>query len=141
VVRDDEALFILRFDAALNAGSSANYSRYIILNRETGRVLTLADLFQPGADYVFPISREIKAQMAEQMNAGEANYFLPGGIWSDEECFQSIDPEQDFYINESGQLVIVFAAYEVAPGSMGTPEFVIPTDLLDSLLAQPSILN
>ncbi len=79
--------------------------------------------------------------MTEQISAGPADYFLPGGIWSEEECFQSIDPEQNFYINGSGQLVIVFAEYEVAPGSMGEPEFVIPADVLDGLLAQPSILS
>jgi len=141
VVRDDEALFVLRFTATLNAGGSVDYSRYLTLDRETGQVLELADLFQPEANYVFPISREIKAQMAEQIGTGEADYFLPGGIWPDEECFQSIQPDQDFYLNESGQLVIVFAEYEVAPGSMGTPEFVIPTDVLDGILARPSILK
>ena len=141
VVRDDEALFILRFDATLNAGGSVEYSRYITLNQQTGQVLTLADLFQPESNYVFPISREIKAQMAEQMKTGEASYFLPGGIWPDEDCFQSIGIDQNFYINGSDQLVIVFEEYEVAPGSMGTPEFVIPTDMLDGLLIQPSILK
>jgi len=141
VIRDDGSLFILRFGATLNAGGSADYSRHIVLNQETGQVLALADLFQPEANYAFPISREIKAQMAERINAGEGDYFLPGGIWSDEECFQSIEEDQDFYINEAGQLTIVFAEYEVAPGSMGTPEFVIPTDVLDGLLAQPPVLR
>ena len=79
--------------------------------------------------------------MEEQSNAGGADYFLPGGIWSDEECFKSIAPDQNFYINDENQLVIVFDEYEVAPGSMGTPEFVIPADCLDGLLAQPSILK
>ncbi len=141
VIRDDAELFVLRFDATLNAGGSVNYSRYITLDQQTGQVLALADLFLPESNYVFPISREIKAQMSEQMKAGEADYFLSGGIWPEEDCFQSIEDDQNFYINESGQLVIVFEEYEVAPGSMGTPEFVIPTDLLNGLLAQPSILQ
>lgn len=141
VIRDDEDMFILRFDATLNAGGSVNYSRYFTLDRQTGQILTLADLFLPESNYAFPISREIKAQMAEQMKAGEANYFLPGGIWSDEECFQSIEDDQSFYINNSGQLVIVFDEYEVAPGSMGMPEFVIPSSLLNGLLVQPSVLR
>lgn len=140
-VRDDETLFVLRFRATLNAGGSVDFSRYVTLDKTTGHVLTLADLFLPESNYLFPISREIEAQMAEQMDAGTGDYFLPGRIWSDEECFQSIDPEQNFYVNDSGQLVIVFAEYEVAPGSMGEPEFVIPTDVLDGLLAQPSILR
>lgn len=142
ILRDDEKLLILRFDATLNAGGSVDCHRHIVLDRQTGQVLELTDLFQPDVNFVFPISREIRAQMEEQINAGTGSYFLPGGIWPQEECFQSIDPaSQDFYINESGQLVIVFAEYEVAPGSMGAPEFVIPTDLLDGLLSQPSILK
>ncbi len=140
-VRDDGSLFTLRFNATLNAGGSVEYSRYIILDKTSGQILELADLFQPEADYVFPISREIQAQMAEQINAGEADYFLPGGIWPDEECFKSIEDNQNFYINENGQLVIVFAEYEVAPGNMGNPAFIIPADVLDGILAQPSVLK
>lgn len=142
VMRDDEALFILRFDATLNAGSSVEYHSHVVLDQSTGQVLELSDLFLPDVNYVFPISREIKAQMAEQMNADAGDYFLPGGIWPEEDCFTSIDPEtQDFYINENGKLVIAFAEYEVAPGSMGAPEFVIPTEALDGLLVQPSVLQ
>lgn len=142
VVRDDETLFILRFDAVINLGGSTEYHRHVVLDKRTGQVLKLSDLFLDGANYAFPISREIKAQMEEQINADEGDYFLPGGIWSEEECFRSIDPEeQDFYIDEDGQLVIAFGKYEVAPGSMGAPEFTIPTDLLDGLLVQPSLLQ
>ncbi len=141
VVRDDEALLVLRFRATLNAGGSVDYSRYITLDKGTGRVLDLSGLFLPESNYIFPISREIEAQMAERVKAGEGDYFIPGGIWSEEECFRSIDPEQNFYIDDSGRLVIVFGEYEVAPGSEGEPEFVIPAELLDGLLAQPSVLG
>lgn len=142
VMRDDERLFILRFNATINVGGSVDYHQHIVLDKQTEQVLELSDLFLEDVNYVFPISREIKAQMAERMNAGEGNYFLPGGIWSEDQCFQSIDPEgQDFYINEDGQLVIAFDEYEVAPGFMGSPEFTIPADLLDGLLAQPSVLG
>lgn len=141
LIRDDETLFILRFRAAINAGGSADYSHYVVLDRRTGEVLQLSGLFQPESNYIFPISREIKAQMEEQMKAGEANYFLPGGMWPDEECFSTIEADQNFYINDENQLVIVFDEYEVAPGSMGEPEFVIPAVLLDGLLMEPSILK
>ncbi len=141
VIRDDDTLLALCFRITINAGGSVDYNRYLTLDRQAGQVLELEDLFQPGSNYIFPISREIRAQMEEQSNAGGADYFLPGGIWSDEECFKSIAPDQNFYINDENQLVIVFDEYEVAPGSMGTPEFVIPADCLDGLLAQPSILK
>ena len=102
LVRDDETLFILRFDAILYAGNSVEYHSHVVLDKKTERVLTLADLFLPDVNFVFPISREIKAQMEEQMNADAGDYFLPGGIWPEEDCFKSIDPEtQDFYINRA----------------------------------------
>ena len=67
----------------------------VVRDKGTEQVLSLADLFQSDVNYIFLISREIKAQMEERMNAGEGDYFLPGGIWSEEECFQSID--EDLY--------------------------------------------
>lgn len=141
VMRDDEALFILRFDATLNAGGSIDYHRHIVLDKRTQQVLSLADLFQSDANYIFPISREIRAQMEEQVKAGTGDYFLPGGIWDESECFQSIDENQDFYVDEAGSLVIAFDEYEVAPGSMGAPEFTIPSDVLRGILARPSVLG
>ena len=47
--------------------------------------------------------------------------------------FTGIENEyQDFYINTDGKVVIVFPKYQIAPGSMGTQEFVIeePIDFL-----------
>lgn len=141
VIRDDDALFTLYFHTVINMGGSMNYCRYFTLDKATGQMLLLSDLFQPEAKYVSVISREIRAQMAEHNNSGKPDFFLPGGIWSDEYCFQSIDPDQNFYINDENQLVIVFDEYEVASGSMGMPEFVIPTGLLSGMLEQPSILR
>lgn len=141
VTRDDAALFILRFDATLNAGGSVDFHRYIVLDKQTERVLSLGDLFQSGADYLSPINQEITAQMQAQIDAGTGDYFLPGGIWDEADCFQSIAEDQNFYVDETGRLVIVFDEYEVAPGSMGAPEFAIPTHTLNGLLAQPSVLR
>ena len=40
--------------------------------------------------------------------------------------FSGIENEyQNFYINSEGKVVIVFEKYEIAPGYMGTQEFVI----------------
>ena len=79
--------------------------------------------------------------MAAQSKTGEGSYFLPGGSWPEDTWFRSVGPDQDFYINADGNLVIVFAENTVAPSSMGSPEFAIPTDLLHSLLIQPSLLQ
>jgi len=74
---------------------------------------------------------------------GEAGYFLPSGTWPDEDCLQSIELIQHFYINcinETGQLALVFEKYHTAPGSMVTPKFTIPTGMLVVLPAQPFVL-
>lgn len=134
VLRDDEEYLVIRFDGVLNAGGSGQYSRCITLDKGSGEILELGDLFAEGTDYVGVISEEILSQMTAAVEAGEADYFVPGGIWSDEECFESIDPNQNFYVDEDGDLVIIFEEYEVAPGSMGSPEFNIDRELLKDIL-------
>lgn len=141
ILRNDDTLLVIRFSAVINAGGSVEYDRHIVLDKSSGQMLTLKDLFLPEANYIFPISREIKAQMAERTNAGQGKYFIPGDIWREEDCFQAIDADQDFYINDDNNLVIVFEAYTVAPGSMGNPEFIIPASCLNGLLVQPSFLG
>ena len=74
--------------------------------------------------------------MEEQVAAGEGDYFIPGGIWSEEECFQTIDADQNFYLDADDHLVIVFDEYEVAPGSMGMPSFVIEQQAIADILAR-----
>ncbi|MBR7149052.1 MAG: DUF3298 domain-containing protein, partial [Firmicutes bacterium] len=49
-------------------------------------------------------------------------------IVSEDDVFQEISPNETFFINEDGLLVICFDKYEVAPGAMGSPEFVIPAE-------------
>ena len=135
LLRDDEEMLSLCFYTTLNAGGSVDYSRYFTLDKSTGEILSLSDLFLEGSDYIGAISADILRQMEEQMEAGEGDYFIPGSIWSEEEYFQSIDADQNFYLDESGRLVIVFDEYEVAPGSMGMPRFVIDEQAISDLLA------
>lgn len=141
ILRDDDRLFTVCFETTINVGGSSQYSRCLTLDKQTGNLLELEDLFQPDSDYIGIISRDILRQMTEQVESGEADYFIPGGIWSEEECFKEIQADQNFYINNDGRLVIVFDEYEVAPGSMGRPEFVIPTDILQAILLQPSCIG
>ncbi|HJD24581.1 MAG TPA: GHKL domain-containing protein [Firmicutes bacterium] len=141
IVRNDDRLFTVCFETTINVGGSSQYSRYLTLDKQTGSLLELESLFQPGSDYIGIISRDILRQMTEQVENGEADYFIPGGIWSEDECFQEIGADQNFYINSDSRLVIGFDEYEVAPGSMGRPEFVIPTDILQPILLQPSCIG
>lgn len=134
-LRDDEQYLVLRFSATVNVGGSVDYIRFLMLDKQSGQILSLGDLFAPDSDYVTVISENIRAQMERQMEEGVGDYFLPGGIWSDEECFQSIDPDQNFYVDSENNLVLIFEEFQVAPGSMGTPQFNIPMSELADLLA------
>lgn len=140
-IRNDDTLFILKFYGTLNVGGSEEFSRFFMIDKQNGNEIELKDLFVENSNYVEVISDEIKKQMREQVDAGLADYFIPGGIWSDEECFQAIEVDQNCYINEENKLVIVFDEYKVAPGKAGMPEFVIPTDILNDVLKQPTLLR
>jgi hypothetical protein len=141
ILRNDERLLSIRLYTTINMGGSGEYSRCFTLDKTSGKVLKLADLFAEQSDYIGVISRDILRQMEEQVAAGEADYFIPGGIWSEEECFKAIDADQNFYIDKDGKLIILFDEYEVAPGSMGAPQFTVEPEILQTILRQPSVLS
>lgn len=129
VLRDDETLLILRFDSTINVGGSVDYTRHVVLDKTSGEILELSDLFPPGEDYVTPLSAEVLSQMEQAVAAGEGSYYIPGDFWAESDWFRSIAPDQDFYLDEQNRLVLVFEEYSVAPGSMGTPEFTMPAGM------------
>ncbi|MDE7363214.1 MAG: GHKL domain-containing protein [Oscillospiraceae bacterium] len=118
-----------RFYATVNLGGSMEYSRCVTIDKQSGEVLALSDLFDEDYDYIGEISAEVLRQMEFRVQYEEADYFIPGGIWSDDECFKEISPDQEFYLNSDGLLVIVFEEYTVAPGKEGSPEFVMPDEI------------
>ena len=124
VVTDSDKWFTLEIITTETMASGAETVRYYNLDKETGKYVHLADLFPKGYDYVTAISEDIKAQMMQRMAEDEnQSYFINGDM--PEEDFQQIAPDQQFYVNQDGQLVIVFNEYEVAPGSMGCPQFIV----------------
>lgn len=89
------------------------------IDLETGKELNLKDLL--GNDYKEIVDKEIYIKIEENSKEPGNKYFTKeeGGFTGIENKFQ------DFYINEEGKIVIVFEKYKIAPGSMGTQEFVI----------------
>ncbi|MCM1165699.1 MAG: GHKL domain-containing protein [Lachnospiraceae bacterium] len=126
VIRDDEKYFIARFNVTINAGGSLDYSRWINFDKGAGRVLELADMFGEGVDYVSVLSAEILEQMRYKNEHEDGRFFVEG-----DDAFTAISEDADFYIDGFDRLVIVFDEYEVAPGFMGSPEFIIPKNLLE----------
>lgn len=131
VVMDTADWFTLKIDVLETQASGYEQHKYYHIDKRTGNIATLKDLFIDNADYISPISEEIKRQMRENMTKDEnLIYFLDSEI-TPEEDFVQIQPEQNFYFNENGDIVIAFDEYEVAPGYMGSLEFVIPSDILE----------
>ena len=105
------------------------------IDKQTGKMINLKGLFKEGVNFIDPISDNIKEQMREQMAADESKmYFLDSE--TPEWDFQSISEDTTFYVNDSGKLVIVFDEYEVAPGSMGSVEFEIPTEVIQDIVQE-----
>lgn len=127
VVTDSETWFTLRVDALEISASGYEFSRFYHIDKTTGDIVTLADLFRPEADYVSVLSAEVRRQMEEQMAQDETAAYFP-------EEFTAIDPNQNFYWNEDGDLALVFDEYTIAAGVMGMPEFTIPASVYQTLL-------
>lgn len=134
IVTDTDSWFTLRINVLEVQASGYEYAKYYHINKATGEQATLADLFREDADYVTAISENIKTQMREQMAADEnISYFLDDTDMP-ETNFDKIKPDQNFYFNPAGEIVIVFDEYEVAPGYMGAVSFTIPKAVTDPLL-------
>lgn len=126
---NNSAYISTRFYATVNLGGSLDYSRCVTIDKQSGEALELADLFDEDSDYIGKISAEVLRQMEFRVQHNDADYFIPGGIWTDDECFKEISPDQEFYLSQGGHLVIVFEEYTVAPGKEGSPEFVMPDEI------------
>lgn len=96
-----------------NWTSAYNETRYYNFDLKDGKLVTLEDIL--GEGYQDKVNAEIRRQMEERKQNG--------AVFFDD--FEGIPQDMPFYLNEEGNPVIVFAAYEIAPGSEGTQEFEI----------------
>lgn len=135
IVTDNDRLFTLRFDQTIVMAGSMHAINIYNLDKTTGSLIQLKDLFVEGSDYVTAISDSIKEQMAAQMQADEnIQYFYQTDM--PDSNFDKIESEEDFYISEDGILTLVFDKYQVAPGYMGSVEFRIPTEAIADIVKE-----
>lgn len=120
VTCDTDTRFTLRINALQVQASGHEMVRYYHIDKTTGQMATLSDLFPRGTDYVTPLSQEVLRQME-----GEPDFFP--------EDFAAIDPQQSFYWDDEGDLTLVFDEAEVAPASRGVVEFHIPQEVTQPL--------
>ena len=119
-------LELFKYQYSGGAHGLANFS-YLVIDTDKSEVVSLKDLFKEQVDYRSIINEQISQMIKTREAQGE--FFFTGS-----DGFQSISETQPFYINEQGDLVIVFNVYEIAPYAAGPQYFVIPHILLSSYL-------
>lgn len=124
--------FTLKLSVIETAASSNTYFEFYHIDKKQGKIVELGDLFNTD-NFSDILVAEIKRQMQEQMaNDENISYWINNSEIGEE--FATVSADHNFYWNENGDLVIIFDEYEVGPGSMGTPEFVIDRDVIKDIL-------
>lgn len=110
--------------------------KYYNLDWNKGKTIkSLGELFKKDSDYITPISEAIKKQMRAEMKKDEKKtYYLDLKSESSQQEFDKIKEDQSFYMNQDGNLVIVFEENEVAPESVGVVLFEIPGEEIEGIL-------
>ena len=132
VIQNNKYWFTLKLTISEVAASSDLKYKYYNIDKRTDEIVKLSDLFDD-ENYKKAISEEIKKQMISRMEKDNNVVY-----WIDEENeewnFNMIEGNQNFYLSNKGNIVIVFDKYEVGPGSTGTPEFEINKEIYEKYL-------
>lgn len=131
VIGDNDRYLSIRIDTTVVMAGGTQYVKIFNVNKATGKLVTLPELFTDQQKGLEAVSENIKQQMKSQMEQDEnIGYFYDTGM--PDMDFKGLTGEESFYFNESGELVIAFNEYDVAPGYMGAVEFTIPKAVTDA---------
>ena len=131
-VTNTDTWFTLKIRVHEAAGSSNTYYKFYHIDKRTNEIVKLGDLARDNSFYDVLVD-EIKRQMKLQIETDSSIVY-----WLDESIivkdYVSLSENHNFYWNDNGDLVIIFDKYEVCPGAMGTPEFVIDKGVFRDIL-------
>lgn len=136
---NETVLSIVITQLEIMASSNTAYKSYVI-DKTNKAIVSLPSLFK-NEEYIEIISDNIKTQMGEQMKNDENIIYFIDQVDIPVDDFKSIKSDQNFYINQDNKLVILFDEYEIAPGYMGNPEFIIPTEIINDLLLDRNLIK
>ena len=136
IAAETEDLLSIRVTSSTEEDDNYLQTNHFVFDKSTGNSLTLRSLFGKNVDYISPLSENIKEQMRKEMGEDSYVQYSLDSSENPESDFKSIRPDQDYYINEDGNLVICFDVEEVAPLYMGAVEFIIPHEVTDTLLSE-----
>lgn len=115
IVTDNERYYTVKLSVLETEASGYEHNQFYTIDKQTGNVVTLEDLFAEGSDYISAISENIKTQMQEQMAADEGVIYFLDNDDMPEFNFQGITEQTNFYFNEKDELVIAFDEYKWLP--------------------------
>lgn len=133
VATESESILTLAVEYFAAAGSSYSATSYYNFNKQTRDLILMDDYFIPGSAAANILREEILNQMRRQMNGDENVVYWIDGYgdisldWDD--ILATVGNNNQYFIDDDGNLVIHFNKYDVAPGHMGNPEFTIPMEV------------
>lgn len=125
--RDVLSLTIGNYTIATPAAHGLTIIKSLTFDIRTGKNYLLSEEFKPGSNYVDVLSNIIKEQIKER------DISLLNG-------FNSIKPEQDYYISDK-VLVIYFQEYEITAYVYGLPMFPISVYEIQDIVKEGSPLG
>lgn len=134
VVTNNARLFSLKINTVIQLNTSGINIKIYHLDKKTGDMITLPDIFQKGANYRSVLTREIKEQMRQRMKADKEEMYFIDDKENPDMNWNGITKDSNFYIDSRGNLVFEFDKYEVAPGYMGSCSFTIPQEKIKDMI-------
>ena len=134
VVTDNARLYSLKIDTVVALNTSGVMIKIYHMDKESGKLIQLKDIFKADADYLSVLTEEVKRQMRQQMAEDDQKIYFVDNEDMPDVNWKGITEDANFYINKEGKLVFAFDKYEVAPGYMGACEFEIPQKLIKDMV-------
>lgn len=129
VLANTDTWFTLRIDATQTEASSYAFSRFYHIDKATGQVVSLGDLFRDGADYTaYCLTRcagRWRHSCPQTRPLPISRMILTGSTRSR----ISILTQREIWF-------WIFDEYGIAAGSMGMPEFTMEKNIYQSLLKE-----
>ena len=123
VIADTDDYFVFRTSWFMGAGSSTTLNEYWNLDKKTGKLLDFDEDAVTSLEQMAAIREQIYAKMQAVNDSGEGVFWTEGDKLDVQ--LGQVRYLNHWYYNQDGDLVITFDKYEIAPGVMGSPEFVI----------------
>ena len=125
--RDVLGLTLSNYAIAAHAANGLTLMKSLTFDIQTGKSYHLADLFQPGSEYVTKLSNIVQAQIKVR------DIPIVG-------TFNGVSPDQDFYIADKC-LVLYFQVNVFTPHYVGFPMFPISVFELENIVTDDGPLG